>query len=256
MSTTFIQLNSGILVDYTHPEKACFTWKDLALGMATTHRFLGQLNRPLNLAEHSIRVAELVPCGFRLDALLHDVGEVFVGDIPAPLKRFLADRGETSLVELEEKFERRVRTVLQTRYKLSPQDFPGEMSEQSKQAVHRADLIACRLEAEAGFDSIAENWTEALPEVSHRSPKYGAAGYVLSNCDASDRPLTRSEWARWWLWEIQKCLPLGNLLLKQVDPDIDAGKLVWYERRDFFEFRSLKIDEWAFLEENPCDPLV
>jgi len=75
---------------------------DVAHGLATKCRWAGHTRTYYSVAEHSLRVATLVPeyskapldGGTRLQALLHDAAEAYLGDVPAPLKRRLPRYGE------------------------------------------------------------------------------------------------------------------------------------------------------------------
>lgn len=64
--------------------------KEIAKRLGNINRFSGGTVRPYSVAEHSIRVAALVPADQKLAALLHDVAEAFTGDIIQPIKRLMA----------------------------------------------------------------------------------------------------------------------------------------------------------------------
>ena len=59
---------------------------DIAHALAFTCRFGGHVNRFYSVAEHCIRVAEIVPAEQRLSALLHDAHEAYLHDVPRPIK--------------------------------------------------------------------------------------------------------------------------------------------------------------------------
>jgi hypothetical protein len=62
---------------------------DIAHQLAKVCRFGGATLDFYSVAEHSLRVADLVPPELRLQALLHDAAEAYCGDVVRPLKRNL-----------------------------------------------------------------------------------------------------------------------------------------------------------------------
>lgn len=59
---------------------------DIAHSLSITTRFGGQCREFYSVAEHSIRVAEIVPQEYKLLALLHDASEAYLPDLPRPIK--------------------------------------------------------------------------------------------------------------------------------------------------------------------------
>lgn len=57
----------------------------LIRGVTAEPRWRGQTRRPWSLAHHLLLTARLVPTEHRLEALLHDAEEVFLGDWPTPV---------------------------------------------------------------------------------------------------------------------------------------------------------------------------
>lgn len=74
--------------------------RDIAHGLSMQCRYNGQCFEFYSIAEHSVRVAHLVPDELRLLALLHDAAEAYIGDMVRPLKMMLPEfRNIEALVE-------------------------------------------------------------------------------------------------------------------------------------------------------------
>ncbi len=59
---------------------------DIAWGLSMQNRFNGQVIKPYSVAHHSILVANLVDIPYKLEALMHDAAEAYVGDLIKPIK--------------------------------------------------------------------------------------------------------------------------------------------------------------------------
>ena len=59
---------------------------DIAHALSLTCRFGGQCRQFYSVAEHSIRMAEIVPQEYKLHALLPDASEAYLPDLPRPEK--------------------------------------------------------------------------------------------------------------------------------------------------------------------------
>ena len=97
-----ILMGDGAYFDYEAPEASPITIEDVAFGLAYTARFRGQ-TRALraagkrcfySVAEHCVRMTQAMlaeGCGERLAlaGLMHELGEVPLGDLPSPAKMML-----------------------------------------------------------------------------------------------------------------------------------------------------------------------
>jgi len=125
----FMVTASGIVIDYKNPHPATITLEDIATGLARMPRFCGHTEHLWTVAQHSMLVASLCPPELKLEALLHDATEAYMGDIPRGLKLMLPDY---------KKAETRLKNCIGKRFQL-----PAHTSE----AVKEADRAALRLEA-------------------------------------------------------------------------------------------------------------
>lgn len=72
-----------------HPETICVA--DIVTALSRLPRFLGHTPLFYSVAEHSYWVAQHVPAECKLEALLHDASEAYLGDMPKPLKAMMPE---------------------------------------------------------------------------------------------------------------------------------------------------------------------
>lgn len=92
--TAWIQTRSGVLMNPLNPDPATLTLEDIAHALSQQCRFTGHTRTFYSIAEHSVRVARLVPPEDRLAALLHDATEAYLCDIATPVKAQLPGYAE------------------------------------------------------------------------------------------------------------------------------------------------------------------
>jgi hypothetical protein len=83
----------------------------IARALSRINRFTGNGSKPYSVAQHSVTLSYLVPKKLAKAALMHDVCEVFIGDVPSPVKKICPQ-----LMEIEEKILRRLAHVFKIPY--------------------------------------------------------------------------------------------------------------------------------------------
>lgn len=86
----FIETYSGKEYHFAEPTPDMIEIDDVAHHLSHICRFTGAVNKYYSVASHSILVAYLSPPEHRLQALLHDATEAYVGDVSSPLKRLIS----------------------------------------------------------------------------------------------------------------------------------------------------------------------
>ncbi len=71
------------------PETICI--EDIAHGLSNTARFSGHLPKFYSVAQHSVIMAEAASQEYKLEALLHDASEAYMGDMPSPFKKIMPE---------------------------------------------------------------------------------------------------------------------------------------------------------------------
>src|SRR5208283_3910606 len=83
---TWIQTWTGRKFSLLDPQPEDVCIEDIAHALTNICRFNGHCRGFYSVAQHSVHVADLVPTPYKLDALLHDAGEAYYGDITRPQK--------------------------------------------------------------------------------------------------------------------------------------------------------------------------
>lgn len=79
-----IHTYGGGAIDLIHPSPEDVSIEAIAHALSMQCRWTGHVKRFYSVAEHSYHVSKIVP---RLEALLHDAAEAYLGDMASPLKR-------------------------------------------------------------------------------------------------------------------------------------------------------------------------
>ncbi|PKM30207.1 MAG: phosphohydrolase [Gammaproteobacteria bacterium HGW-Gammaproteobacteria-11] len=86
---SWILTATGKRIDLLRPDPSMICAEDIAHSLSRLCRFNGHTAPHYSVAEHSLRVAAIVPEQYQLDALLHDATEAYVGDMTRPLKQLM-----------------------------------------------------------------------------------------------------------------------------------------------------------------------
>lgn len=83
----WIQTFTGVEVYPFDPRPEDIRIEDIAHALSMQCRYAGHCSQFYSVAEHSVRVAELLPREVQLWGLLHDASEAYLVDLPRPIKR-------------------------------------------------------------------------------------------------------------------------------------------------------------------------
>lgn len=147
---------TGARFNILKPDPTLVRIEDIANSLSKLCRYTGHSNAFYSVAEHSIRVSEMVPEQHSLRGLLHDATEAYVGDMSFPLKH------QPSMAPYLE-VEAAVWRAICTRFGLSNDD-PWE--------VKAADRECCRQEGTqliAGWRSLPESYDAKPTQPSWRA---------------------------------------------------------------------------------------
>lgn len=190
--TLYLETVTGKLLDVTNPQPEQIDINDIAWGLSRLPRFAGHTitEVPYNVAQHSLLVAEItsdilldvygeIPrdvqkavdniqdaaasCTFSggyedtlnrvvVKALLHDAAEVYIGDIPSPVKKH--PQIYPAIKEVEGKLMAAILKSLHI----------CVFSDDETIVIHFADMVARAIEAHAFMHSRGKDWN--LPPVS------------------------------------------------------------------------------------------
>ena len=121
------QTYSGLAFDYDNMEGHEFSPLDFAHSLALLCRYNGHCLRFYSVAEHLVRCSYVAPPEFAFEALMHDVSEAYLSDMPRPLKALMPEY---------KALEKRVEEAICKKYKL-----PFPMSPEVKEVDNRMLLV-------------------------------------------------------------------------------------------------------------------
>lgn len=124
-------LGDGKRFNFLDPRPEDIDIHDIVRGLSKLCRYCGQCRGFYSVAQHSVLVARCVPARLKLEALLHDSAEAYLGDIIQPVKRFLPEFRN---------MEQHVWRAIAARFSL-----PEQMSPEVKEADRRLMVTEKRL---------------------------------------------------------------------------------------------------------------
>jgi 5'-deoxynucleotidase YfbR-like HD superfamily hydrolase len=168
VSNTWMQTISGKVVDFDDIRPEAFEIWDIAHALSRINRFLGHTHEPYTVAEHSVRVAELVLSWhpgnheLALRALLHDAAEAYVGDTTSPVKAFIR-RQTYALDVLEARLERAILERFGLRHLRSEPPLALTEAEGIAEIIKKADLVVLSTEHRDHVPPGERDWRLAYP---------------------------------------------------------------------------------------------
>jgi hypothetical protein len=137
---------SGIAFDLLDPQPSMVHLEDIIHSLSLVNRFNGAALFPYSVAQHSLHVASLLPAGLRLEGLLHDAAEAYIGDMVSPLKQVMPEYKQV---------EARINAVVAEVFGLA---YPEPA------AVKQADLAVLSAEREQVLQPSYGPWFKAFPQ--------------------------------------------------------------------------------------------
>lgn len=141
---TWIQTYHGRRFDLSNPTPSMVFFDDIAHALSRVGRYTGHCREFYSVAQHSVIVASILPDHLKMQGLLHDATEAYVGDMSRPLKQMLPEYQE---------IERRVWYAIAARFGL-----PAKLDP----LVKRADNLVLMAERRELLNRPPEPWAPEL----------------------------------------------------------------------------------------------
>lgn len=122
---------SGRVINPLDPDPAAIVIEDIAHALSNSCRFTGHVKKFYSVAEHSVRVSNILPPELALTGLLHDASEAYLSDMARPVK------AQPAFGDIYKKFEAQLEEVIAGVFGLT-YPFPPKVKE--------ADTILLRTE--------------------------------------------------------------------------------------------------------------
>ncbi|MBE0507937.1 MAG: hypothetical protein IBX50_14695 [Marinospirillum sp.] len=188
------KMPSGFYVDLENPVREHIALQDIAWNLAGICRFGGSTKEHYSVAQHCVDMDSLLLRSInegvniwdtdvqsllsqaasdlalrkrlRMEVLLHDASEAYLGDIPSPLKKLIPEY---------QKIEREWTDVIRSAFNLPPMDQPEDQA--IHQVVRCLDHLALHIERRWVQRSDAEEcpanaWGDESPEVSNLAQRW------------------------------------------------------------------------------------
>lgn len=142
---TWIQTHSRKAFDLLSPRPEDVSIEDIAHALARICRWTGHTRTFYSVAQHSVLCATIAPRDCKLEALLHDAAEAYIGDISRPLKKMLGDQ----IQHIEQRIEVAIASAFGIAF---PTPYP----------VKYADNMLLATEAEDLMGGAVDGWTKEI----------------------------------------------------------------------------------------------
>lgn len=86
-----IRTHSGKVFDLKNIQLDSICIEDIAHALSHSPRFGGHLPGFYSVAQHCCFVTDLCPDAYKIEGLLHDASEAYIGDMPSPFKKLMPD---------------------------------------------------------------------------------------------------------------------------------------------------------------------
>lgn len=167
MPKNWQQTFSGRVLDPRNPDATSVTIEDVAHALAMKCRFAGQCTHFYSVAEHCVRGSHIVPSEYALAFLLHELDEVFLPDVPGPIKASVYFDDGQAMISWKTLAARHERAIL------SALNLPA--LETHAPEVKRADLQMLAWEARDLMSAPPKSW-----ELTESPPRHAPAMHPWS----------------------------------------------------------------------------
>lgn len=174
MTTPWMQTRSGACLDIAHPDASKINIEEMAYSLAGILRYLNHTQHPYSVAEHCVRVSYLVEewtkdRAMSLRGLLHDGPEYILGDITAPVKKFI--RAHTYALDvIEDRWLYAILDSVGLPHLRSNPPMPLAEWEGAQAVIKRADLVMLATEKRDMMAPCERDWGLTHPARDKRLP--------------------------------------------------------------------------------------
>jgi hypothetical protein len=174
--TATIKTRSGKYVDLLNPEGmiALIDIDDIGFALSKTNRFCGHTSRPYTVAEHCLLGVPYCLPANRLEFLMHDASEAYLGDTVGPLKR-------SGLFEAYRELEERWGQAIAVRFGLRL-EIPREIHEVDKRMLvtEQRDLMGRPPSSSDSYQPFEGIISQVAPNCDEIAERFIAKFYELA----------------------------------------------------------------------------
>ena len=170
-----VRVHSGKLIDLCSPKEEDFTPEDIAWSLGTMVRYNGHIPHPYTVARHSLIMSYYVPYEYAMEALLHDAGEAYCGDIIYPLKQLYPEL---------ERFEDAITGVIHAKFNKGKNVVNGHYVKSD--IIAHADILIYEHECHR-FGRPQGQYVRALHQAEREAWKYNGLGNLSISGMSTDK---------------------------------------------------------------------